>query len=119
MSLIEDIAEDVAALHFRLGSTKVYDDHYLKHLRKNRRGTAKANDQAKKQLTEPYISYLRLQRQLSGLSQQKLAGLLRTKQSAISRFECGLTSPTMSFLMRYAKAVGVELVLTIKVKKKN
>lgn len=44
-----------------------------------------------------------------GLTQKELAKKLRTKQSVISRVENAKTSPSLSFLKRLAKVLGVPL----------
>lgn len=49
----------------------------------------------------------------SGLTQSELAKKLRTKQSAISRFEAGKSNPTMSFLFKLADALNVRLKMTV------
>lgn len=47
------------------------------------------------------------------MSQAALAEKLGTKQSAISRFESGAYHPTLSFLYRLARALGVKLKVTV------
>jgi transcriptional regulator with XRE-family HTH domain len=44
-----------------------------------------------------------------GMSQQKLARLIRTKQSSIARIESGSTLPSLTFLLKIAKALKYEL----------
>lgn len=44
-----------------------------------------------------------------GFTQKELAKRLRTKQSVISRVENAKTSPSLSFLKRLAKVLGVPL----------
>ncbi len=45
-----------------------------------------------------------------GLTQQDMATLIGTKQAAISRFERFDNTPSLGFLMKYAHALGVQLV---------
>lgn len=52
-------------------------------------------------------------RQSQGLSQAELARAIRTTQSAIARLEGGGTVPTLPTLSKLAKALGVELVLSL------
>lgn len=49
-------------------------------------------------------------RVIGGLTQKQLADKMGTKQTNISRAEKGLQEPSVYFLYRVAKAVGVELV---------
>jgi ribosome-binding protein aMBF1 (putative translation factor) len=51
------------------------------------------------------------QRRLRGLSQQELAELCGTTQSAIARFERGGRPPRIDTLMRIAEALDCELVV--------
>lgn len=44
-----------------------------------------------------------------GISQEELAKRLKTKQSVISRVENAGTTPSLSFLRRLAKALGLTL----------
>jgi ribosome-binding protein aMBF1 (putative translation factor) len=46
------------------------------------------------------------------LSQAELAKILRTSQAEISRLENGLTNPTVEFLDRLVKAVGIKIKIT-------
>ena len=46
----------------------------------------------------------------SGLTQEQLAKKLKTKQSSIARLEAGKFLPTLSFLQRIAKSLGIVLV---------
>lgn len=48
-----------------------------------------------------------------GLTQKELAKRMGTKQTAISRFESGNYNPTLSFLKKLTKALGVKLELKI------
>lgn len=52
----------------------------------------------------------RLQR---GMTQAQLAKKLKTKQSAISRFESGTSNPTIDFLQKLADALNVKLQITV------
>lgn len=48
-----------------------------------------------------------------GLTQTALAKKIGTKQSAIARLESGSYNPSLSFLQKTAKALGVKLHLSI------
>jgi ribosome-binding protein aMBF1 (putative translation factor) len=48
-----------------------------------------------------------------GLTQKELAKRMGTKQTAISRFESGKYNPTLSFLKKLTKALGVKLEVKI------
>lgn len=52
----------------------------------------------------------------AGISQDELARRMGTKQPAIARVECGFTSPTLAFLERMARALGVQITI-VKAKK--
>ncbi len=52
-----------------------------------------------------------------GLSQEELANLIGTKQSAIARLENGQYNPSVRFLNRIAKATDKELIISFKPKK--
>jgi ribosome-binding protein aMBF1 (putative translation factor) len=54
------------------------------------------------------------QRRVRGLSQQELAELCGTTQSAIARFERGGRPPRIDTLMRIAEALDCELVVEFK-----
>ncbi|MEX1052074.1 MAG: helix-turn-helix transcriptional regulator [Patescibacteria group bacterium] len=62
---------------------------------------------------EKYIRDLRDLRGRAGLTQKVLAELLKTRQSAISRFENGHGVPSVSFLQRYARAVGGKISISV------
>lgn len=47
------------------------------------------------------------------LSQRKLAELVGTKQSAISRLESGLYNPSLGFLQKVAKALGTKVSVSL------
>lgn len=101
---------------FRLGSKKYFDEAY--HERKRQRRTRRDQSKPVKPKTiEEYIIRLRLLRRQANVSQLEMAGRVKTTQSAISRFECGLTNPTVNFLTRYARAVKAEIFLHIQPKK--
>lgn len=59
------------------------------------------------------VTKLRQERQSCGLSQATLAGLLKTKQSAISNFESGRTNPSLVFLIRYSRALGKKIIFSL------
>ena len=48
------------------------------------------------------------------MTQQELAEKIGTKQSAISRFERGAVTPTLSFLAKTASALGKELFVELR-----
>jgi transcriptional regulator with XRE-family HTH domain len=50
---------------------------------------------------------LRLVREEAGMSQKELAELARTRQSAVSRVECDVVSPSVVTLARLVEATGV------------
>lgn len=56
---------------------------------------------------------LRAAREEAGLSQDELAGHLRTKKSAISRIENHAEDIRLSTLEKFAKAIGKRLTLKI------
>jgi transcriptional regulator with XRE-family HTH domain len=58
------------------------------------------------------VQALRL-RLARGMTQQQLAAAMGTKQSVISRFERGATSPSTRFLHRLARALGAELLVEL------
>lgn len=62
-------------------------------------------------LTPKYalISALIEARIKKGLTQEKIARKIGTKQSAIARFESGSTNPTYDFLEKIASVVGAKI----------
>lgn len=102
---------------FRLGSKKYFDRYYLEQKRRLRNENKKESVRKARQI-EPFVVYLRSLRVRAGLSQQELASNMATKQSAISRFENGMTSPTLSFLLRYASFVNAKIDIRIISKQK-
>lgn len=56
------------------------------------------------------IATLRL---LRGISQNKLATLVGTQQSSISRVESGSTMPSLSFLERIAEALDADVEIRL------
>ena len=48
-----------------------------------------------------------------GLTQKQLASKLGTKQSAISRFESGHYNPSLQFLYKLARGLGVKLKIMV------
>lgn len=64
------------------------------------------------------ISYtildLRDTRLIKKITQEQLAKKMGTKQEAISRFENYETQPTIDFIMKYAQALGEDVVLRLK-----
>jgi transcriptional regulator with XRE-family HTH domain len=53
-------------------------------------------------------------REVSGLSQRKLAARMKTSQPTLAKLETGSRMPTMRTLMRAATAAGFELVLGLR-----
>ena len=53
-------------------------------------------------------------RELTGLSQRRLAGAIGTSQSALARLETGNRMPTVRTLLRVATATGLELVVGLR-----
>lgn len=49
----------------------------------------------------------------NGLTQAELAKKIGTKQSAISRFESGTYNPSIAFLKKLAKALNLNLVISL------
>lgn len=49
-----------------------------------------------------------------GITQKKLAQMIGTKQSAISRFESGEYNPTILFLGKLAGALGTKIRISVK-----
>ena len=115
--MIEGAGEEFGSL-FRLGSKKYYDQYYIEQKKKRERASWDEPKPKIRQI-EPYAVYLRSLRLKAGLKQQTMASLMKTKQSAISRFEGGWTKPTTSFLERYAQTVGAELTLLVRPKTKS
>ncbi len=62
---------------------------------------------------EPSYQITRLRIE-AGITQKKLAELVGTKQSSISRLESGERSPSLSFLSKVAEALGAEVNVTFK-----
>lgn len=54
-----------------------------------------------------------------GLTQEKLAQIVGTKQSGIARVESGRAKPSMRFLQRLAMALDADLVIRLKPKEKR
>lgn len=54
-----------------------------------------------------------------GLTQQKLAQKIGTKQSAVSRLESGLYNPTLFFLQKVADALDTRLKISLAEKNKE
>ena len=59
------------------------------------------------------IQRLISQRIKHGMTQAQLAKKLKTRQSAISRFESGAVNPTLDFLHKLADALDVKLKITV------
>ncbi|OGY46311.1 MAG: hypothetical protein A2744_01680 [Candidatus Buchananbacteria bacterium RIFCSPHIGHO2_01_FULL_44_11] len=71
--------------------------------------------QAYKKLNSEFeLTQLIIERRLKqGLTQAELAKKLNTKQSAISRLECGDYNPSLAFLNRLAKALDANLRISL------
>ena len=68
----------------------------------------------KKRGPEFELIQLIIERRLKqGLTQAALAKKLNTKQSAISRLECGDYKPSLAFLNRLAKALDAKLYIAL------
>lgn len=52
-------------------------------------------------------------RRARGIAQRMVAERMGTTQSAVSDLECGATDPRLSTLQRYARAVGMRLVVEV------
>lgn len=61
------------------------------------------------------ISLLAGMRKASGMSQQAVADLMGTTQSAVSDIESGQVEPRLSTLTRYASALGADLEIGVRV----
>jgi len=55
-----------------------------------------------------------LARSRAGLNQAQLARRMRTTQSVVARLESGRQMPTMSTLLRYARALGYRVELRLR-----
>jgi DNA-binding XRE family transcriptional regulator len=53
-------------------------------------------------------------RRAAGTTQEEIAAKMGTQKSNISRLENGKTDPRLSTLFSYARALGVEIELTVK-----
>lgn len=85
------------------------EDFYKKELENNPDLRKIANDP--KRIFYYNVSNLITEARLhKGLTQEGLAKLLNTKQPSISRMERGTSLPSLSFLMKIADALGMDLV---------
>lgn len=57
------------------------------------------------------ISQLISARIKNGMTQKEIAEKSGTKQSAIARFESGMSNPTLGFLQKIADAMGYKLTI--------
>lgn len=55
-----------------------------------------------------------LARVKKGLSQERLANKINTKQSGVARLEAGRNLPTVTLLDKIAQALGLELLIQLK-----
>jgi transcriptional regulator with XRE-family HTH domain len=60
---------------------------------------------------DPIVQTLREARRRSGLSQEQVAELVGTSQSAVSELETGVIGPRLSTARRWADALGYDLAL--------
>jgi transcriptional regulator with XRE-family HTH domain len=60
------------------------------------------------------LRHLTSRRGVRNISQQRVARLMRTTQSAVSDLENGSTDPRFSTLQRYARAIGCRLEVCVK-----
>jgi ribosome-binding protein aMBF1 (putative translation factor) len=51
-------------------------------------------------------------RALQGMTQEKLAKKIGTKQSAIARFESGRANPTLAFVQKLSDALDIKITAT-------
>lgn len=70
-------------------------------------------------MNEPISQILINARKRSQLTQQQVADRAGTAQSAVVRYEKGISSPSIDTLQRLLKANGLELVLDVKPASKN
>ncbi|MDB5245397.1 MAG: HipB [Parcubacteria group bacterium] len=59
------------------------------------------------------ISELIRARSVEGMTQKELAEKIGTKQSAIARFERGGSNPTLEFMQKLARGLGLKLTITV------
>lgn len=67
-----------------------------------------------KKAKEDLIKQYKSCRKALGMSQAKLASLTGIAQPNIARFESGNYNPTLEMMVRLAKAMGKEIVITLK-----
>jgi len=58
------------------------------------------------------ISAIIDRRETKGMTQEKLAEKVGTKQSAIARFESGRSNPTLAFVKKLSEALDLKLTVT-------
>ncbi len=104
------IEENISRM-LRLGSKKYIDKEYFRS-RKNRHSKNTRRTKGVIEVEE-YIVQLRQLRLSAKLSQQSMANKLKTKQSVISRFENGLSNPTIGFLKKFANQIHVSLTINV------
>lgn len=71
---------------------------------------------AERKRTEPEFQTLReliILRKKSGISQQRLAEIINSRQSHIARLETGEVPPTLKILKRYADGLGYAIKLSL------
>lgn len=68
----------------------------------------------KKVIVPDYIKVLQTLRLRKGIGQKEIAKALKTRQSAISRFENGTGNVTLTFLRKYAKLLDTGIDISIR-----
>jgi transcriptional regulator with XRE-family HTH domain len=64
--------------------------------------------------TQDIVTKLSEIRKKRGITQDELGEIMETQKSNISRLEKCIHSPTLRMLEKYAHAIGVELVMSVK-----
>ena len=89
-------------------------DDLEKYIKKRKRQNVDFSDQFEEGYENFKIGvFLRHAREEAGITQEELAGLLRTKKSAISRIENHSEDMRLSTLKSYVEAVGRKLQIII------
>ncbi|MEX1123888.1 MAG: helix-turn-helix transcriptional regulator [Patescibacteria group bacterium] len=114
--MTETSGESELSQLFHLGSKKYYSSARAKRM-KGEKSPSRPKPKSINPKPDEYITYLVSRRRSKRLTQQAVAKKLRTSQSYISYFETGRDNPTLKFIDRYCRAIGVELILRISDKK--
>ena len=93
------------------GPKKVYNRRRIRNLLARRAKYAYEPVQA--DWFQEIVGELKLARLRLGMSQITLANSLRTSQSEVSDFETGKTNPTVEFLERVARTLGVKIKILV------